>query len=454
MATISFGGLATGVDTDALVARLLAVEQAPLNLLSTRKVKYQALSTAFLDLNNKLLTLKTAADNLRDPAKFFARSVTSSDDTVATATAGAGELTGTFTLTALSMARGSIAAAGTTKAALTDSIAAGDGSFTFKLGASGAEKSVAVTATTTLEQLVKAINSAAAGVKATAVNVGTGAAPAYKLTLTSTGTGEVNDIVIVNDGTSLAVANTQPASNAVFSITGLGTFTRSTNTVSDAIDGVTINLAAASGSTDLAISYDKGGTESKVRGLLDAYNTAVQSIDSQSAVKTSSDGKVTAGAFSGDSVTRVLRSGLAATMASTLTGAFGRLADVGITTQRDGTLALDSTKFKAALDSNPDGVATLFSGTDGQDGIVDLLYARADAATKSITGTIAVRRDGLTATMRSLQAQIDRGTARLATSEQTLRARFAALEGLVARTQSSGNALISALNQMTKTREN
>jgi flagellar hook-associated protein 2 len=264
----------------------------------------------------------------------------------------------------------------------------------------------------------------------------------------------VNDIVIVNDGTSLAVANTQPATDASFSITGLGTFTRSTNTVSDAIDGVTINLAAASGSTDLAISYDKGSTESKIRGLLDAYNTAVQSIDTQSAVRTSSDGKVTAGAFSGDSVTRVLRSGLAATMASTVTGVFGRLADVGITTQRDGTLALDSTKFRAALDSNPDAVVTLFSGTGSQDGIVDLLYARADAATKSLTGTIAVRRDGITATMRSLQAQIDRGTARLANSEQTLRARFAALEGLVARTQSSGNALISALSQMTRSQEN
>jgi flagellar hook-associated protein 2 len=453
MATISFGGLATGVDTDALIQQLLAVEQAPLNLLSTRKVKYQALSTAFQDLNNKLLTVKTAADNLRDPAKFFARSVTSSDDTVATATATSGEMTGTFTLTALSLARGSIAAAASTKAALTDTIAAGDGTFTFTLGATGAEKSVAVTATTTLEQLVKAINDTAAGVKATAVNVGTGAVPAYKLTLTSTGTGTANDIVIVNDGTTLGVTNTQAADDASFSITGLGTFTRSTNTISDAIDGVTITLKDSSGSTDLALSYDKASTESKVRGLLDAYNAAVSSIDAQSAVKTGSDGKVTAGAFSGDSVTRVLRAGLASAMASTLAGVYGRLTDVGITTQRDGTLALDSTKFKAALDTDSAAVARLFSGTGTQGGILDLLYEKADTATKSITGTIAVRRDGITATMRSLQAQIDRGTARLATTEQTLRARFAALEQLVARTQSSGNALISALNAMTRSNE-
>jgi flagellar capping protein FliD len=84
---------------------------------------------------------------------------------------------------------------------------------------------------------------------------------------------------------------------------------------------------------------------------------------------------------------------------------------------------------------------------------VDLVYAKADAATKSLSGTIAVRRDGITATIKSLQTQIDRATARLLTSEQTLRARFTALEQLVARTQSTGNALIASLNSMSSSRE-
>ena len=453
MATISFGGLATGLDTESLIERLLTVEQQPITTLQTRRVKYQALSAAFQDLNTKLLSVKTAAEGLRDPATFFSRSVTSSDDEVATATATAGEMTGTFTLTTTALARGSVATAAVTKSALSDTVATGDGTFTFKLGAAGTEKQVAVTASTTLEQLVADINELGAGVKATAVNMGTAAAPAYKLTLTSAGTGTANNIVIVADSTTLAVANTQGAADASFSVTGLGTFTRATNTVSDVIDGVTITLKASTGSTELALAYDKVATQSKVQSLVDAYNTAIRAIDTQTAATTSADGKVTAGAFSGDAVPRVIRTGLASAMTSTLTGTLARIADVGITTQRDGTLALDAAKFKKALDADPTAVSALFAGTSSRDGIMDLIYAKAEAATKSITGTIAVRRDGLTTTMRSLQSQIDRATARLITTEQTLRARFSALEQLVARTQSTGNSLISALNGLRKSNE-
>jgi flagellar hook-associated protein 2 len=448
MATISLGGLATGLDTETLVQRLLAVEQKPLTMLQTRKVKYQALSTAFQDLNSRLSTLKTRADALRDPATLFARSVTSSDDTVATATATSGTMKGTFTLTAEALARGSIATAGVTKGALTDTVAATDGTFQWKLGPTGAVTSIALTAATTLEDLVTEINEAGGGVRATAVNMGTAAAPAYKLTLTSTGTGAANDIVIVGDGTTLAVASTQTAIDAEFSIAGLGSFTRSTNTATDVIDGVTITLKAASGSTDLAIDYDKTGTQSKLQGLIDTYNDVVRTIDSQTKAVTASDGSVSAGAFSGDVIPRMIRSALAAAMAQSVDGTVATLAEIGVTTQRDGTLALDSATFQSAMDDDPAAVATLIAGTSTEDGIADLLYEKVDAATKSVTGTIAVRRDGLTATIKTIQDQIDRAVARLTTSEQTLRARFAALEQLVARTQQTGNALLSSLTSL------
>src|SRR5216684_290403 len=122
MATIPLGGLATGLDTETIIQKTLAVEAQPLNALQTKKVKFQALSTAFTDLNSKLVTLKARADGLKDPATFFARSVSSSVDTVATATAANGNLRGTFTLTSTGLARGSIATAGVTKANLTDTV--------------------------------------------------------------------------------------------------------------------------------------------------------------------------------------------------------------------------------------------------------------------------------------------------------------------------------------------
>src|SRR4051812_42401939 len=104
MATIPVGGLATGLDTEAIIQKILQADAQPINLLQTKKVKFQALSTAFTDLNGRLQRLKTSADALKDPGTFFPRSVSSSTDTVATATAAAGSLRGTFTLTSTGLA--------------------------------------------------------------------------------------------------------------------------------------------------------------------------------------------------------------------------------------------------------------------------------------------------------------------------------------------------------------
>jgi flagellar hook-associated protein 2 len=445
---IPIGGLATGVDTDTLIQRLLAIERRPVTGLETRKLKFQALATAFQDLNSRLTSLKTRADTLKDPAIFFGRSVTSSDETVATATAASGVVKGTFTLTPSALAKGSIAAAGVTKANLTDVVASTSADFQFKLGATGTVVSVAVTASTTLDNLVVAINNADAGVKAAAVNTGTAAAPAYKLTLTSNATGAANNIVIVTDPTTLPVANTQTAADAVVVVTGLGTFTRPTNTFADVIDGVTITLKKATGSTDLAVDYDKAATQSKLQNMLDAYNDVIGAIDAQTKGTTSADGKVSTGAFSADVVPRVLRSSLASMIASTVTGTFTRLAEVGVTTQKNGTLTLDPAKFQKALTDNPEAVSALLAGTGTKDGIADLLSAKADAASKSLTGTIAVRQDGITASIKTLQKQIDAGLTRLETTERTLRARFVALEQLVSRTQSTGSSLLTQLQNL------
>src|ERR1044071_5068238 len=154
MATIQLGGLATGLDTTALVNQLMAVERQPLTLLQTNKLKLQAVSTAFQDLNSRLVALKGRTDALRDPATFFPRTVASSTESVATATAGPGTARGTFSLTVTDLARGSIAAAAATKGAVTDVVAAAPGNFEFKLGPTGSVVSVAVDTTTTLGQLV------------------------------------------------------------------------------------------------------------------------------------------------------------------------------------------------------------------------------------------------------------------------------------------------------------
>jgi flagellar hook-associated protein 2 len=448
MSPIQLSGLATGLDTSSLIQQLMALEQRGVTSLQTRRLTFQTVAAAYTDLNTKLAAVKTRADALRDPASLFSRSVSSSDDAVVTATASPGSTRGSYALSVTGLARGSIATATATKAAVTDVIAAGTGTFEFKLGATGATVSIDVDTTTTLEGLVDAINEASAGVKATTINAGTSAAPAWKLTLTSTATGAANDIVIVNDDTSLGVANTQPGEDAEFAIAGLGSFTRATNTFSDVLDGVTITLKASSGSADLTLDYDKSATRGRLQMLLDAYNDVVRAIDKQTAGTKTSDGKVTPGSFTGDAIPRQIRSGLAGAIATAVDGTYERLAEIGVTTQKDGTLALDATMFDAAMTDDPDGVTALVSGTASEDGIADLLYARAEAATLTATGTIAVKQDSLTTTMRRLDKQITEAQTRLETVERSLRARFVALEKTIAQLQGTGNSLLSQLAQL------
>ena len=444
---LQVGGLATGIDTASLIQQMMAAERQPITTLETRRVKVQAVSTAFQDLSGKLAALQARADTLRDPEAFYSRAVNSSDESVAVASGAPGSTRGTFTVTVSALARGSFAAGSVTKSSLSDTIATADGEFSFRLGASGSIVKVAVSPTTTLAQLVTAINATHAGVRATAVNTGTTEAPAYTLTLASTGTGLANDITVVTDGTSLGVTTTQHALDAAFTVGGLGSFTRSTNTFADVIEGVTVTLKAPSGSADLTVDYDKASTQKRVQSLVDAYNDVVRAIDGQSGTR-NADGTITPGAFSGDGLPRTIRRRLASLIATNLGGSVATLASLGITTQKDGTLTLDAAKFQARIAEDPAAVQRVVAGAEGQDGVADLLFSATDSYTRAVGGTIAVRRDSLTATMRQMQTQIDDAQRRLDATEQTLRARFANLEHVVSQMQSSGASLLTALSQL------
>lgn len=443
MATIPVGGIVSGLDTTTLIQKLLAVEQRPVTLFQAQQAKLKSISTSYQDLNTRLLALKFKAQAVGDSATFFSRSVSSSAETVASATAAPGTATGTFSLTVSALAKGSIAASGTTVGATTDAIASGSETFQFKLGASGAVQSVALTAATTLDDLVTGINNLNAGVRASVVNTGTADTPAYKLTITSTATGAASNIVIVHDGTTLGVTNTQTATDAAFSIAGLGSFTRATNTFSDVLDGVSITLKASSGTTDLIVDYDKGGLQARAQNLVDAYNAVTAAIDAQTAVTTNSGGSTSTGAFTGDALPRTLRRSLALIVQTRVLGAYQTLASVGITAQRDGTLALDAAKFQDALTNNPQAVSDLFAGPSGtpDGGIADRLAAAATQATTTLTGSIELRQNGLTQNIQQLQNQIDSTLTRIQAHQDQLQKQFANLEQVLAKLQNTGDFL-------------
>lgn len=443
MATFSVGGLASGLDTESVIQKLLAVERRPLAVLETRRQQLQSVSAAIGELSGKLDALRTRADALGDARSFAARTAESSDPGVATATAAAGDLRGEFTLTVTALARGSIAAGARTVADPTDPVGAGAGTFTFRVGDAD-PVSVAVTATTSLNDLVTAINARGSGVRAMAVNLGTADSPAWTLVLASATTGAASTITVLSDGTTLGVTTTQTGADAEFSLAGIGAFTRASNSVSDVLDGVTLTLRGT-GTTALTLGVDREGIAQTLQELVEAYNAVVRVVATQSRTTQAAPGAVTQGPLASEGIVRLIRWGLADAVATQSTGRYRSLADLGITTQRDGTLTVDATKLKQALNADPEGVRDLVAGTNAVDGVADALAARARAAAAPLTGSLAVRQEALTQSLRQLDRQIAAAEERLARIEEMLRAKFAALEQTIARMQRTSTFLAGQL---------
>jgi len=444
---ISVGGLSTGLDTNKIIDQLVRLERRPIDLLSDQVAATQRTKSAIGMLSSKLTAFRSAADALDTAAEVLVRRAASSDTTVATATAGSGAQRGTATLTVTRLARGSVAGATVGKPSDTDTVAAGPGTFRFQVGG-GEAQSVALTATTTLQELANAITALDAGVSGTVVNFGTAAAPDYRLQLTSTDTGASSTITILNDGTDLAVQTTQTGLNAQFTVSGFSTtFEREANTFDDVLPGVTIALKAA-GTTTVSIDDDVEAIVAKVQALVTAYNDIRGFVAGETTVESGGDqDELQLGSLAGNSTVR----GVIGRLQETLTGALGaattqyvNLASLGLATQRDGTILFTEATLRDALASNPTAVAQVFAGNGTDGGVASGLVSLITELTAA-DGAVSRQATSLDDRIASLQDEIDAGERNIQTFEVSLRQQFAALEGLVASLQSQGSFLAQAL---------
>jgi flagellar hook-associated protein 2 len=442
---IAVGGLATGLDTNKLIDGLVQIRSQPLDLLNIQLSDVQATQTSFASLSSKFAALRTAVQALDTASEFFVRKASSSDEDVASAAAGSGATAGSVAITVSQLARVSVASSASGVGASTSTIAAGAGSFTFKVG-SGADQTVALTAATTLDDLVTGINNLNAGVTASAVNLGTSASPDYRLQLTSTATGSANNITIVTDNTTLGVANTQTGLDAQFTIAGFtGTFNRESNTFSDVLNGVTFNLKAT-GTTTITVIDDAEAITTKVKAFVDAVNGVKSFVAAESQVTRNADKSVTIGSLATSSTARRLTEQLQSFVSSALAGAdtqYVNLSSIGIATQTDGTLKFDESAFKAALADDPTAVAELFGGNGTANGIANDIEAFVDNATNA-GGSIFLVTSQLSKDVTSLLDQIDAEQRAIDAFKADLSAEFVALESLVGSLQQTSAFLTQA----------
>jgi len=447
MATLTVSGISSGIDYDSLIQQLLEVERIPVNRLERKKTDYEQKSAAYTDLSNKLEALESAADAIRLSTSFGGKETTVSDETIFTTNVSSSATTGNYSMTVNQLALAHKLKAGVGLASADATVASGNGQFTFQVGDTGTEYTVDVDASMTLEEFKDAINDLGAGIHAVMINDGTDTNP-YQLILSSDETGADNKIIVTQDGTNLGFPvndtdltsdlHLQAPQDAEIVMDGLTVY-RSSNTVTDLAPGVSLFLHKADPATPvtLQVSEDREAVQESVQALVDSYNDVINFIHSRNEYDTEDN---EADPLFAEGTVRSIERRMSQIVSTGVTGLpsdMKALSQIGISTEREGTLSLDVGKLQDALDENLEGVTNLFVKGETTQGIAEQFYQLAFGATRSGDGDLAIRTDGLADRVRELNAKIGVQEAALERMEDRLRARFAALENLIGSVQST-----------------
>ncbi|MFQ5780202.1 MAG: flagellar filament capping protein FliD [Nitrospiria bacterium] len=416
---ISSSGIATGLDVNSIVSQLVALEQRPIEISRQKQTAFKVKLSAYSGLRSNLSNLKSALDALKDLSSFRARSATSGDTTIVKASAGDSAVNGSYSVEVKQLAQAhKLSSVGF---ATSNATTVGTGTLTISVG-TGNTTSVTIDSTNnTLEGIRDAINAANGDVSATVLSDGTN----FRLILTAKNTGQANTIkVVVNDDDgndtdtaglstlaydpSLPVTNlteSQVAQDALLKVDGIDNITKSSNTVTDVIQGVTLELVKkAVGTTVLmTVSDDTASVKGNIQSFVDEYNTTIKELSDAQSFNLETE---VAGPLLGDPIVRIIANRLQSIVRQSvlgLSGSISNLAGIGITTQKDNTLTINSTKLDAVLKSNFSDVGKIFAfaGTATDPLIeVDSTASATKAGTYGISISVAPEQATLSASLK------------------------------------------------------
>src|SRR3989441_2267892 len=332
LGTISGLGVGSKLDLQGTLDKLRQVDDVAVTALQTKEAKAKAQLVAFDGVNAKFLAVKTNALSLSLESNFLTKKISGTNDSVASATVALGIPDATHDLEVARLAtKSSFQSAGVATANTV--VTTSDTTFAYKLGASGQTVNVAVNANTTLTQLVDLINKAPdnPGVTASVVNSGTGATP-FSLVLTANKTGENSRISIVTPLTDLSLTERQGVGgsslNASFKVDGVTYERQSSSGITDVLQGVTLNLKGT-GSTSFQITSDTSSIADSVKGLVKAFQDAIQEVKTQTAYDSQTR---TSGPLANSSALQGLSGQLSALLGTKVTtgGTITSLFDLGL----------------------------------------------------------------------------------------------------------------------------
>lgn len=388
MAIISSLGIGSGLDLSGLVNNLLAAERSPIeNRLNRREANASAELSGIGLMKSALSSFQSSLGVFSGATSLSTRTSSNTNSSALGVSLTNDAQAGSYSIDILTIAQSqSLATAayssatdivGTGSIQIRFGTITGPGFTSFAVNADKPNQTITVdSSNNTLTGLKDYINSGDFGVTAAIINDGSG----YRLTLTSTDTGAANamEISITDTGdgndldasglSSLAynasaanLSQSQAGVDASLTVNGLS-ITSDTNVLNGVIEGVTLTLKETTSSAlTLDISESHAQLSSSIGTVINAYNGMLETLNQLSFA---GDESTPAGLLSGDAGLRIFTSGLRRLMTSQvagLSGSIAALADIGITTQADGTLSIDDGKFNTAIQDNPAGALALFS---------------------------------------------------------------------------------------------
>ena len=463
--SIGFSGLGSGIDFDLIRNAIISSRSRSVSLLQNKINDYSGRIDALKTLNTGLAGLISTSEALVNRDLGFERSTTTSDATIATASAEANTAVGTYDLDITRLAS-NLTQTSRSYASEDDTVLVGASTTaTFELRLGGASEGTEITIdenNNTLAGLRDAINAADAGVNATIIDV-TGDGTGNQLVLTSEETGSAGRVELVETSATgteadLAITSVNPVSgdfselDAQFSINGLD-ITRGSNVVDDAVSGVTLTLKET-GSTTVSV-VEGTDIQNRLLNFINQYNKIQDFVEEQYA--TDDIGRPT-GALAGDTTFRSVQQQLRNTLRTVSEdngGALTTLADIGVNVLEDGRLELDAAVLNERLDANPSDVqALLYGATENDTGIFHAFETTANALGDDITGSVQVAIDGYQTSIESTNATIESRLQYIEQLNQSLIRQFAAADAAIGQLNGQGAALNGIIDSLNSNNDN
>jgi len=419
----SLGGVGSGIDTTALITGLVNADSGTLDALKKKQSSTSSAISTLSDISSSLGSLQSAVAALSTSDGVGSYTGTSSSPAIAISTTGNAQ-SGAYSMSVTQLAQSQRTYSNSFLWA--NQALGSSGTLSLQVG-SGAAASISIGSSDTLDQIVGKINASGTRVGASVLYDGS----EYRLQLRGLDTGKDNAITIgqsggLDLGLNVPANTVQKAQDSIVKIDGFDV-QRSTNQVVGAISGVTLALTAVTTApVDVTVASDSHSLATKIQSIVTAYNSVLSKVNTAAGHGTT---KATNSELASDSTLRGIVNRLSTTLQTVSgTGKYNSLGSVGLSLQKDGTLALDSTKLAAAVTADAAAVSALFAGNGTSTGVMSSLSKAIKTYTQTGTGLLVQHTSDLQSRVTSMTDSINREQDRLTRYQTQLQKTFSAMD--------------------------